>query len=301
MSVRPRILVAMSLHPAARTSLEGLGNVSRVATERAELVDQFGECEVLLTYSPPADLLDLLPAPNLRMIACHACPERVRSAAAESGVEVFESPTLRETVADHTVGLLLAAARQIPSADAAVRAGRWATEDLKVPYSGHDVFGRTVGIVGLGRIGRLVARRLRGFETTIVYHDTERHAELEDGSLTFVALDDLVAESDFVVVQVPSEDATRGLIGARQLAAMKPTAILVNTSRGAVIDQDALIDALAGRRIAGAALDVFVDEPLRAGHPLYHLDNVVLTPHLGGSTLECDQALVDAARRVLTA
>lgn len=300
MSVRSTILVAMSLHPGARSSLEELGNVSRVASDRAQLVDQFGACEALLTYVPPADLLGLLPAPRLRVIACHACPERVRVAAAEHGVEVFESPTMRETVADHTVGLLLAAARQLPGADAAVRAGRWESEDLKVPYSGHDVFGRTVGIIGLGRIGQLVARRLRGFETRISYYDLERRTELEDESLTFAALEDLMSQSDFVVVQVPLDDRTRGLISERLLRAMKPTAILVNTSRGAVIDQDALIDALASSRIAGAALDVFVDEPLRAGHPLVHLDNVVLTPHLGGSTLECDQGLVDAARRVLT-
>jgi lactate dehydrogenase-like 2-hydroxyacid dehydrogenase len=161
---------------------------------------------------------------------------------------------------------------------------------------GGDVYGQTIGIVGLGRIGQAVARRARGFGMTLLYAGRHRNttAELELGA-RYVSLDELLATSDFVTLHVPANAETRHYIGAAQLARMKSTAFLINAARGAVVDQAALVDALRNRRIGGAGLDVFDPEPISPESPLLALDNVVLVPHIGGASLPTRARMAEAA------
>jgi len=192
---------------------------------------------------------------------------------------------LTETSADLAFGLLLAAARRIAEGDRYVRAGNWRTWGPETML-GPDVHGATLGIIGLGRIGAAVARRAVGFGMRILYHGRSRNTRAEkDLGAAYADLDTLLAQSDFVSIHAALTDDTRGLIGARQLGLMKPSAILINTARGPLVDQDALYEALRSGAIAGAALDVTDPEPLPADSPLLALDNVVITPHIASASI----------------
>ena len=192
---------------------------------------------------------------------------------------------LTETSADLAFGLLLAAARRIAEGDRYVRAGKWRTWGPEIML-GPDVHGATLGIIGLGRIGAAVARRAAGFGMRILYHGRNRNARAEkDLGVAYAGLDTLLAQSDFVSIHAALTEETRGLIGARQLGLMKPGAILINTARGPLVDQDALYEALRSGAIAGAALDVTDPEPLPADSPLLALDNVVITPHTASASI----------------
>jgi phosphoglycerate dehydrogenase-like enzyme len=294
------ILVGMSLHPDARAALDRVAQVTTWSARDDDAGALLERAEALLTYVPSFEPRLLDRASGLKVIACHACPAPVREAAQARGIQVTHAPSLWDTVADQALALMFAAARNTAQADRAVRGGHWGQTDLKVRFSGHDVFGKTLGIVGLGKIGSAVAKRVQGFEMTVLYADPARKPELELSlRVQHRPLHDLLAQSDIVIVTVPLNDETRGLIGASELRLLKPEAILVNPSRGALIDEPALCAALEARRIAAAGLDVFVEEPLPPGHPLLSLDNVVLSPHLGGSTKECDMVLVEDTLRVL--
>ena len=192
---------------------------------------------------------------------------------------------LTETSADLAFGLLLAAARRIAEADRYVRAGNWRTWGPEIML-GPDVHGATLGIIGLGRIGAAVARRAAGFGMRILYHGRSRKIrEEKDLGAAYADLDTLLARSDFVSIHAALTEDTRGLIGARQLGLMKPSAILINTARGALVDQNALYEALRSGAIAGAALDVTEPEPLSADSPLLALDNIVITPHIASASI----------------
>lgn len=182
-------------------------------------------------------------------------------------------------VAEHTVLLILAALKRLPHADSELRQGRFHINALR-PVS-RELCGLTVGYVGMGRIAQAVAARLQAFSTNGIYFDP--NVARADG-VRRVSFETLLAESDVVTLHLPLTTETRHIIGASQLAAMKPGAFLVNTSRGALIDEPVLVDALASGRLAGAALDVFEKEPVPAGHPLTRLANVVLTPHIAAGT-----------------
>jgi glyoxylate reductase len=207
------------------------------------------------------------------------------AAASRRLVLVTRTPgVLTETCADLAFGLLLAAARRIAEGDRYVRAGRWRTWGPEIML-GPDVRGATLGIVGLGRIGEAVARRAAGFGMRVLYHSRHRKPEAEEAlGATYTDLDTLLGESDFVTVHAALTDETRGLIGARELALMKPAAILVNTARGPLVDQAALYEALRSGKIAGAALDVTDPEPLPPDSPLLTLENVVITPHIASAS-----------------
>ncbi|HEY5639765.1 MAG TPA: D-glycerate dehydrogenase [Dehalococcoidia bacterium] len=208
------------------------------------------------------------------------------TAAGRRLVLVSRTPgVLTETSADLAFGLLLAAARRIAEGDRYVRAGRWRTWGPEIML-GHDVHGATLGIIGLGRIGAAVARRAAGFGMRVLYYGRNRKPETEkDLGVVYADLDTLLARSDFVSIHAALTEDTRGLIGARQLVLMKPTAILINTARGPLVDQDALHEALVSGAIAGAALDVTDPEPLPAESPLLRLDNVVVTPHIASASI----------------
>jgi phosphoglycerate dehydrogenase-like enzyme len=247
----------------------------RVADEMVELLDG------AVAAIADADLFDdevLSRSPQLRVIARTGVGLDMidLDAAAQAGVYVTTTPEVNnETVADHALALILAAQRSLLEQDAIVRRGGWRS----FAVGRGQLHGATVGIVGYGAIGRAVARRLRGFGVRILAHDPFVEAAEDDVTLTM--LDDLLARSDIVTVHAPLSEATHKLIGARELARMRPGATIVNTARGPVVDEQALVDALQDGRIGAAGLDVFEREPPTQS-PLLGMRNVVLSPHVGG-------------------
>ncbi len=219
------------------------------------------------------------------------------AAAQERGIVVAKGNSGFSTGAGElAIGLAIALMRQIPAMDAAVKSGEWPTP------MGHELNGKTMGIVGLGHVGRHVARIANVFGMRVLSWSRRP----DDGSAASVGavpteLDDLLRASDVVSVHATLAPQTRGLLDARRLALMKPTAYLINTARGPIVDEAALVDALANRRLAGAGLDVFDSEPLPPGHPLTTLPNVILTPHVGWPTDSKYEQFADAAADVLLA
>ena len=228
-----------------------------------------------------ASLLARLPALELLALTGRNSGHVDVAAATARGVLVVESASSGQAAIEHTIGLLLAAVRRIPQEDRALRAGRWQTT------VGVELAGKTLGIVGFGRIGSRIGA-FGGFlgMRVLAWGPTLTAERAAAGGAAYVPLETLLAESDVVSLHTRLSDQTRGLITAPRLALMKPTAYLINTARGPIVDEAALVGALRERRIAGAALDVFDEEPLPAGHPLAALDNAVLTPHLGFVTHE---------------
>lgn len=209
-------------------------------------------------------------------------------AATERGIYVTNTPgILTETTADCAFALLMAAARRIPEADRHVKAGRWVHAWGPRMFIGSDVNGKTLGIVGLGRIGSAVARRARGFNMRILYHDIYRREDLEEElGIIYKDVNEMLSEADFVTLHVPLTEETHHMIGAGELSTMKRTAYLINTSRGPVLDQGALYEAVRDGVIAGAGLDVFEREPIDPESPLLQLENVVSTPHIASASVE---------------
>jgi glyoxylate reductase len=242
----------------------------------------------------------LTQSPRLKIVANAAVGyENIDVVAAEElGIVVTNTPdVLTESTADHAFALLLAAARRIAEADAAVRSHQFPAWGLQQPLIGLDVHGKTMGIVGMGRIGAAVARRgHHGFGMPILYHSRTAKPDLESElAAVRVSFEDLLTRSDFICVHVPLTPDTRHMFDAKAFARMRPTAILVNVARGAVVDEQALVRALQEHTIAGAGLDVFEHEPnLQPG--LIELHNrVVLAPHLGSATEETRRAMGDMA------
>jgi gluconate 2-dehydrogenase len=241
----------------------------------ATVMDKFDEA--LLAKCPDLKVISNI-AVGYNNIDIAACTKR--------GIRVTNTPgVLDDTTADLTWSLLMAAARRIAEADAYVRRGDWKIAFGVQYFLGQDIHHATLGIIGMGRIGQAVARRARGFDMRILYHNRTRLSAEEEKRIgaNYVERDALLARADFVVVMAPYSQATHHLIGAAEIAKMKPTAILVNSARGGVVDDAALVQALKEKRIAGAGLDVFEGEPKL--HPDYlNLPNVVLTPHIGSAS-----------------
>jgi lactate dehydrogenase-like 2-hydroxyacid dehydrogenase len=225
------------------------------------------------------------------------------AAATRCGILVTNTPgVLTETTADLAFTLLMAAARRIVEAHKFVHSGRWKRWTIDL-LAGQDIHHQTLGIFGMGRIGQAMARRARGFSMRVLYHDSVRAAQALEGELglEFVSAEQLLREADFVSLHVPLTAETRGLIGKRELEMMKPTAILINTARGPVVDEAALAEALRDERIAGAGLDVFEREP-QVCPLLLELDNVVLAPHIASASVATRQRMsVMAAENVIAA
>jgi lactate dehydrogenase-like 2-hydroxyacid dehydrogenase len=236
--------------------------------------------------------------PKLRVIANIAVGFDnidIQAATARNVIVTNTPGVLTETTADFTFALLMAAARRVVEGDRFLRAGRWREWSVDL-LCGHDIYGRTLGLVGMGRIGQAVARRARGFQMRVLYHDAVRQdAQSEkDLGVEFVPFEALLRESDFVSVHVPLLPETKKLIGAGALAQMKKTAILINTSRGPVVDEAALAEALANGTIAAAGLDVFECEP--AVNPkLIELENAVLAPHIASGSIDTRKKMCQMA------
>ncbi len=231
-----------------------------------------------------ASVLDAA-GPQLRVISQMAVGvDNIDLAACTArGIPVGHTPgVLSDAVADLTIGLMLATARRIIEAAEDVKGGRWQSWS-PMGWVGPSLHGSTVGLVGMGRIGLAVARRLTGFGVRTLYHNRNEHPQAQQVGATLVDWDTLLSQSDFVSLHCPYTPATHHLIDAAALARMKPGAMLINTARGGVVDQEALLDALRSGQIRGAGLDVTTPEPLPATHPLLSLPNVVVLPHIGSA------------------
>jgi glyoxylate reductase len=260
----------------------------RLQPSRAKLIEKAKDAEGLLCMlTDRIDREAIEACESLRVISNYAVGvDNVDiETATERGIPVgFTPDVLTEATADATFALLLAAARRVVEGDDVVRAGRWLTWEPTL-LLGQDVHGKTLGIVGMGRIGSAVARRAEGFGMEILSRTSS------DG----VSLDDLLERSDFVSLHAPLNDSTRGMIGEDQLKLMKQTAILINTSRGGLVDSGALTRALERGWIAGAALDVADPEPIPKGHPLLDAPNLILNPHVASASIEARTAMANLA------
>lgn len=248
--------------------VQGVDGLLCLLTDRidGEVMDAAGErLKVISNYAVGFDNIDV-------------------DAATARGIPVGNTPgALTDATADFTFALLLSAARRIPEGERFVRDGKWKTWGPML-LLGMDVWGATLGLVGFGRIGKAVARRAAGFDMRVLYYDP--HAKPDPQlKATPVDFETLLAESDFISLHTPLTPDTRHLIDAEALSRMKPTAVLVNTSRGAVVDMDALYEALRDKRIFAAALDVTDPEPLPANHPLLTLENLVIAPHIASASV----------------
>jgi glyoxylate reductase len=262
----------------------------RLPPTRDELIENAKPAEgllALLTDKIDAELLDQLP--KLKAISNYAVGyDNVDlEAASARGIPVGNTPdVLTDATADLTFALLLAAARGLPEAIEAAHQGDWVTWEPAL-HLGHDVYGKTLGIIGFGRIGRAVAERAAGFKMRVL------HASAREGLTP--ALSELLTEADFVSLHCALAPETHHLIDAHALSRMRPTAILVNTARGPIVDTEALVQALKSRTIAAAALDVTDPEPLPPNHPLLHAPNAIITPHIGSATKTARERMAEMA------
>ncbi len=267
----------------------------------ARLADKAG---VMCALTDRIDAALLAACPSLRAVCNIAVGYNNIDVAACTGRGVMVTNTpgvLDETTADLVWALMLATARRLTEVESYVRNGDWTGWHLK-QWLGTDVHHATLGILGMGRIGQAIARRASGFDMTVLYHNRTRADRATEFALRaeYVSQDELLARSDFLVLQVPYSPATHHLIGARELARMKPTAILINAARGGVVDDAALVEALRTGVIQAAGIDVFENEPkLDAG--FLALKNVVLAPHIGSSTRATRLAMAMTAARNLVA
>ena len=306
---KPRVLVTREVFDETldylRAHCEVVDNQKDQPYAPDALAVTLADCEGLMcALTDKVDAALLARAPQLKAVAniavgynnidVPACTAR--------GVMATNTPgVLDDSTADLAWALMLGTARRITEVERRIRAGEWTGWRLK-QWLGVDVHHATLGIVGMGRIGQAIARRALGFEMKVVYHNRKRIApELERKcNAAYVSLDDLLSQSDFIVLQVPYTPETHHLIGAVQLKKMKPSAILINSTRGGVVDDAALVAALKGDTIRGAGLDVYENEPRL--HPEFlKLDNVVLAPHVGSSTEATRKAMAMLAAQNLVA
>ncbi|WP_419957634.1 2-hydroxyacid dehydrogenase [Psychrobacillus psychrotolerans] len=233
--------------------------------------------------------------PNLKVISNFAVGYNNIDieAAKDRSIVVTNTPgVLTETTADLAFALLLATARRIPEVEQEIRSGNWDSWS-PMQYTGMDVFGATLGIVGMGRIGEAVARRAKGFDMNVLYHNRSRKLDAEETyGFTYAELDELLKQSDFVILLTPLTPETKGLIGERELNMMKETAAIINVARGGIVDEQALYEALASKKIWAAGLDVFEQEPVPVDHPLLTLPNVTVSPHIGSASIRTRQAMM---------
>jgi phosphoglycerate dehydrogenase-like enzyme len=262
----------------------------RTPPTRDQLLERTADAEGLLSLLTDAiDARLIAGAPHLRAISNYAVgTDNIDlAAAAERGIPVGNTPdVLTDATADLAFALLLAAARKLPEASAAIRHGDWLTWE-PARHLGHSVHGATLGIVGVGRIGRAVAQRARGFEMEVLGTAT--------GTTPGLPVDEVLERSDFVSLHCPLTPATHHLIDAAALRRMRPTAILVNTARGPIVDQPALLRALQDGTIAGAALDVTDPEPMAPDDPLLAAPNLLVTPHIGSATVAARERMAELA------
>ncbi len=298
----PKVLVCDPIAEDGVKALEEFGAQVdvRLGMSPQELISAIGEYDAVVVRSETKITAEAIAAANSLQIIGRAgigVDNIDVDAATQRGILVVNAPTGNIISAvEHTIALMLALARNIPQANASLKGGKW---DRK-RFMGVELRGKTLGIIGLGQVGSEVARRARGLEMQVVGYDPflpEERARVL--GVKMIPLEDLLRQSDFIGVHTTLTEGTRGLIGGEQLAMMKPTARIINTARGGVIDEKALYQAVEEGRIAGAAVDVFVKEPA-VGNKLTESDRIVVTPHLGASTAEAQERVaVDVAEEII--
>ena len=274
------------LHDAGHETIVWPGELPPPPDDLAAALRDADAALTMVTDRVTGEMLE--DSPSLRIIANmavgydNASPE----AAARHGVWVTNTPgVLAETTADFAWSIMLAAARNVALSDRDTRAGGWKTWS-PTGFLGVDLYRATLGVIGLGEIGEAFARRARGFDMHVLYASRTRKTEAErDYGFEWTSLADLLHRSDFISLHVPLNDETHHLMGPEQFARVKPGSVLVNTARGQVVDQDALVEALREGRLGGAALDVTDPEPLPLEHPLFSFPQVVITPHIASASL----------------
>ncbi|HYG85487.1 MAG TPA: hydroxyacid dehydrogenase [Azospirillum sp.] len=289
---QPVCLIVQPIHVAGERRLveAGVALLRAPSADTADVVPLIGGADAAITRNAGLQAASMDAAPKLRIVANHGVGvDRIDVAhATRLGIPVTNTPGGNTvSVAEQAIALMLALAKQIVPAHAAARAGDFDVR-YRLPFA--EVSGKVLGIVGFGDIGRATARMAHhGFGMRVLVHSPSAPAEQIEalGYAKAESLDALLHAADVVSLHLPLRDTTRNLIGRRELALMKPSAVLINTGRGPTLDEDALVEALREKRLAGAGLDVFSREPLPAGHPLLDMDNVVLSPHTASSTEEC--------------
>ncbi|GAY12277.1 phosphoglycerate dehydrogenase [Pseudonocardia sp. N23] len=299
-ATRPVVLLAEKLAPSAVELLGDDVEIRHVdGTDRPALLSAVADADALLVRSATKVDAEVLAASTRLKVVARAgvgLDNVDVPAATARGVMVVNAPTSNiVSAAEHAIALLFAAARHIPPADAALRQGQW----KRSAYTGVELNGKTVGIVGLGKIGQLVAQRLAAFGVTFIAYDPyvapARAAQL---GIELTSLEDVLRRADVISIHLPKTPETLGLIGKDQLAITKPGVIIVNAARGGLVDEVALAEAVRSGHVGGAGIDVYVTEPTTSS-PLFELENIVVTPHLGASTDEAqDRAGTDVARSV---
>jgi glyoxylate reductase len=295
MMVKPKVVITRKIPEEALVMIRSacevdLWDEEEIPIPREILLSRIADADglfCLLTETVDEELLEA--AKKLKVVSNMAVGYNNIdvTAATGKGILVTNTPgVLTETTADLTFALLLASARRLVEASDYMRMGKWKTWS-PMQLTGRDVYGSTLGIIGLGKIGEAVARRARGFGMDLIYHSNSRkmQAEAELG-IRYADLNALLEQSDFVVVLTPYTKDTANLIGREQLARMKSTAILINTARGGIVNEQALYEALTQGTIWGAGLDVFENEPARPDHQLLQLANVTALPHIGSATVK---------------
>lgn len=308
---RPQVFVTRVMHPDALDLIAKSARMEVWAQDHPPTPEQL-EAKLANADGALVNIMDRIDAPLL-----DAAPEIRAISQLAAGLDNIDLPEctrlgilvgstpgiLSKAVADHAFALLLSAARRVTESHNWVRANHWQLAFHPNYWIGHEVQGATLGIIGLGQIGLEVARRAQGFDLRTLYHSRNPNPQAEaQYNLTYADLDTLLAQSDYISLHVPLTPQTRRLISAPQLRQMKPTAILINISRGPVVDTNALCQALSEGWIAAAALDVFDPEPIPPNHPILSLPNVTLTPHIGSASTQTRRAMcLMAAQNLISA
>ena len=289
-----KIFVADDVSDTGLQPLRDAGFIveKRPGLDAAALREAISDCAGLVVRSETKATADLMDSTSTLRVVGRAgvgVDNIDVPAATERGIVVMNAPDGNTiTTAEHTMALLIALARRVPQANSSLKSGRW---DRK-SFIGVELQGKTLGVVGLGRIGRAVAARARAFGMKIVAFDPFIAPEqARDSEIELAPLDELFASADFITVHTPLTAETRGVIGREAFARMKPGVRIINCARGGLVDESALYDAIKSGTVAGAALDVFVNEPPPPDHPLLLLDEVIVTPHLGASTAEAQEGV----------
>lgn len=294
-----QLLIDTALPP---TMLDMLGDSCKIHLLKDALQDEalLGRIDAYLTYGhPPTDgaLMDRMP--NLKVISNFGVgvDHVVLADARARNIPVGNTPGFVDgATADMTFTLLMAIGRNLLIGDRYARSPEFTHYDPNL-FHGQEIYGSTLGIVGMGRIGKVVAKRAGGFEMNVLYHNRNRDPEAEaELGVRYASLNELLQQADFVTLNMPLTPETRHMIGREQLLLMKPTAYLINVARGGVLDHDALLEALQNNWIAGAAIDVTEPEPLPRDHPLLAMENLIIAPHLGSATR---QSRYNMARRTI--
>ena len=294
-NLRPRVFVTRQFFPEALEVLTGAADTEVWPDDEPptpeQLLQKAGEADGILTNIMDRIDADVFQAAHRLKVVSQlgvGVDNIDMAEATRRGVLVGNTPgVLAKATADIAFGLLMSAARRISEGDRWLRAGNWKMQYHPMVWLGAEIHGATLGIVGMGQIGVEMAKRARGFDMRVIYYSRTRKLELESElGMEYFEPSDLLSTTDFVTLHIPLTQETRHFIGERELRLMKPTAILINAARGAVVDSRALYTALKEGWISGAALDVTDPEPILPDDPLLTLDNLVITPHIGSASID---------------